>query len=268
MREYHPRYYCTRRYSARRSSPTRSVLARSTPSSLVPSLSRRFLFTANFRLPARLSSVPPYSPFSPPFALRTYRYRCLHHLTFPREGPSVRVSQSNRASFLSARFLLALRSSLRSAPHYLLYFSTFLLISDPPFSPFTLLPPRDSIYLSLFLFFFFSVAHLASFVRPRVFPRPFVTRSAARHDRRVTITRGPGPILRSVRPAGLRTCVSIYGKFRARTFFRSPHEFSPSRHIFVFLFFSPWGFLSRRPHLPSLLRPFQRPFLRRAYIYY
>jgi len=43
------------------------------------------------------------------------------------------------------------------------------------------------------------------------------------------------------RPAGLhaRTCVPIYGKFRARPFFRGSREFSPSRHICFPFFFSP-----------------------------
>lgn len=264
MREYHPRYYCTRRARAVLRRPVLFSLAPPPPPS--PPRSRVDSFIS-----PRISVCPLAFPRS---LLIPLSLRHSHFVLIAIGASIISSSPSHISSRRTIRPRLSVQSRffpLRSFPSHSsllspfraslspLFLPTFLLISDPPFSPFTLLPPRDSVSLSLFLFFFFSVAHLASFVRPRVFPRPFVTRSAARHDRRVTITRGPGPILRSVRPAGLRTCVSIYGKFRARPFFRSPHEFSPSRHI-CFPFFFPLGISLSPP--PSVFAPssFSAPF--------
>lgn len=131
-------------------------------------------------------------------------------------------------------FSLAVCSlSLSFILYSLLYlFLTFLFIPDLPIVLY-----RRSFTISLPVTWPRSC--VSAFFRGRL-SRGRSCRAAARSTRDVTIARGPGSILRPIdrRPAGLRarTRVPIYGKFRARPFFRGSREVPLLRAIFVFLF--------------------------------
>lgn len=212
---------------------------------------RRFLYsTANFRLPTRLSSA---SPCSISLSLHSCFFLVAYLSVFysPRNLQILRLSRSfaprssaslvssSPVAFLSfsliffSRYLFSL--SLSFILYSLLYLSlTFLFIPDLPIVLY-----RRSFTISLSLPVTWPRSCVSAFFRGRL-SRGRSCRAAARSTRDVTIARGPGSILRPIdrRPAGLRarTRVPIYGKFRARPFFRGSREVPLLRAIFVFLF--------------------------------
>lgn len=202
--------------------------------SVFPLAFPRPLLVPFLSLHSRFFLVAYLSVFYSPRNLQILRLsRSFAPLSKDRSSAS-RFFQSSRVSFLLAHFSLSLFVlSLSFILYSLLYlFLTFLFIPDLPIVLY-----RHSFTISLPVTWPRSC--VSAFFRGRL-SRGRSCRAAARSTRDVTIARGPGSILRPIdrRPAGLRarTRVPIYGKFRARPFFRGSRQVPLLRAIFVFLF--------------------------------
>lgn len=154
-----------------------------------------------------------------------------------KDRSSASLVSSSPVAFLSFSLIFFSRCSLSLSLFHTLFPS--LLVSDISLysrSPHCLVSP---FFYRLSLPVTWPRSCVSAFFRGRL-SRGRSCRAAARSTRDVTITRGPGSILRPIdrRPAGLRarTRVPIYGKFRARPFFRGSREVPLLRAVFVFLF--------------------------------